>query len=75
MDKKQQAAARLVERLKTEGKISSMAAHSMNNAIVSGFDTFSKQYPDVVSQMPTVESTVRKMRMPKSDARQDERKE
>jgi hypothetical protein len=64
MDKNQWAAAKLVEKLKTEGKISSMSAHSMNNAIVAGFETFQKQYPDVASQMTAPKSSVNKLKMP-----------
>lgn len=64
MDREQTEAAKTVERLKAEGKISSVTAHLMNNAIVAGFNTFREQYPDIASQIPAPKSTVNKLQMP-----------
>lgn len=69
MDKEQLAALKMVEKMRNEGKISPMMAHSMNNAIGAGMEAFREQYPEQAALVPAPKSTINKLKMPSAQSK------
>lgn len=64
MTNEQMQALKMIERMRNEGKISPITAHSMNNAVGAGMDAFREQYPEQAALVPAPKSTVNKLKMP-----------
>lgn len=69
MDRDQVAALKMIEKMRNEGKISPLMAHSMNNAVGAGMDAFREQYPEQAALVSTPKSTVNKLKMPQAPAK------